>query len=91
MNLRQKQPVGNCYVCSQGWSIIVQEVSTQKYFIYCDECETEWTNPLDFKNRKNETRFTYGEFREPTDEEVNSIKWDEYLDMDLKKDHRNIK
>lgn len=85
MNTAEKQPIGCCYICSQGWAVIVQEILTRTYFVYCNECETEWTNPIDYQKQQNETRFTYGEFREPDDKEILQIGWEPYLDQRLKK------
>lgn len=82
--LPQKQPIGECYVCSQGWAVIMREISTGTHFVYCNECETEWNDPVDFNKRHNEKRFVYGNAYEPDDEELAAIGWERYVDRKLK-------
>lgn len=84
MELFERQPIGNCWVCSQGWAVVVQEISSQKYFVYCNECETEWDHPVVFLSKQGGSRFKYGVISEPDDKEVTSIGWDKYINQELK-------
>lgn len=84
MDYFKKHPVGNCCVCSQGWVVIVREISSQKYFVYCNECETEWGHPKDFIFQQNSSRFQFEDFFEPSDEEILNIGWNIYIDQKLK-------
>lgn len=83
MSSIKEQPVGNCCVCSQGWIIIVKEISSQKYFVYCDECEIEWDNPEDFLTNQEGTRFKYGFIIEASEQEVVDIGWYKYIDQTM--------
>ncbi|THF72495.1 hypothetical protein [Cohnella fermenti] len=84
MGLFERQPIGNCWVCSQGWAVIVKEISSQKYFVYCNECEAEWDTPEEFLSRREGSRFKYGVVSEPNDKEVLGIGWDKYINKELK-------
>lgn len=84
MGLFERQPVGDCWVCSQGWAVVVKEISTNKYFVYCNECEAEWDDPECFLSKQNGTRFKYGSISEPDDREVSCIGWNKYINQELK-------
>ncbi|WDF49943.1 hypothetical protein PQ460_18400 [Paenibacillus sp. KACC 21273] len=83
MDYFEKYPIGNCCVCSQGWVVIVKEISIPKYFVYCNECETEWAHPEDFILRQKSSRFKYEDFSEPNDKEVIDIGWYKYIDQTM--------
>ncbi|MDN4617215.1 hypothetical protein QCD85_03865 [Paenibacillus sp. PsM32] len=83
MSSVKEQPVGKCCVCSQGWIIVVKEISSQKYFVYCDECEIEWDHPEDFLTNQKGTRFKYGFIIEASKQEVVDIGWYKYIDQTM--------
>ncbi|WP_138756392.1 hypothetical protein [Paenibacillus sinopodophylli] len=80
----EEYPVSNCNVCSQGWILIVEEQKTSTCFLYCNECETEWDNPIEFFAGKEGTKNKYGVVREATDWHIKDIGWDKYINNDLK-------
>lgn len=84
MVLFERQPIGNCCICSQGWAVVVQEISSQNCFVYCNECEAEWDHPEDFLSKQDGEWFKYGKVTEPNDKEVLRIGWDKYISQELK-------
>jgi len=71
--------VSLCPVCCQGWVIIVKEIESQKLSLYCQECETEWMEPIHFINRHPYSRFTIGKIEAPTREEIERQNWLHFL------------
>jgi hypothetical protein len=67
-----------CPVCDQGWITIVKEKGSENLFLCCDECETEWTNPLDI-DVSNGTNDFFGSIEKPSIEDVQKIGWDKYI------------
>ena len=71
--------IGYCPICRQGLLEIVKEKTTDKLFIYCDECEAEWETPANAVNNVNGSRNKYGEIVEATETEIATKKWQDYV------------
>lgn len=68
-----------CPFCDQGWIIIVKEISTQKLYCCCDECETEWKNPKDCLENRNCSVNSFGRYEKPAYLEIIRQKWDKFI------------
>lgn len=68
-----------CPFCDQGWVIIVREISTQKLYCCCDECETEWNNPQNCLENIHYSVNQFGRYEKPTYEEISKLKWDKFI------------
>lgn len=69
-----------CPVCDQGWVEIVKDKNSGQLFVCCNECETEWEKPEDIHDTKLGTIGKHGMIVKPLLEEIESIKWDKYID-----------
>lgn len=67
-----------CPVCNQGWVEIVKDKETQKLFLCCSECETEWLDPSNIKN-DNGTQDNFGQAVNPSIDEIKNKKWDLFM------------
>ncbi len=73
--------VGWCYYCNQGNAYIVKEISTHRMLIWCDECDTIWESPDDFRGNtpmldtENLTRI-----EDVTFEDVVEKGWETFID-----------
>lgn len=68
-----------CPICRSGWIIIAKEIETEKLFLYCKECESEWDNPLALIKRLTPTHEKYSLAESATFEEIRQIIWHKYL------------
>jgi hypothetical protein len=68
-----------CPICKQGWVEIVKDVVTNELFVMCDECENEWNHPSDVKSFKARTEINDNRVTIPTDEEIQSVNWENYI------------
>ena len=66
-----------CPICSQGWIEIAKEKETGQLFCYCNECESEWTEPCDVELEVL-TINRFGEVTEPTVDEIVQRVWGKY-------------
>ncbi|MBW7453043.1 hypothetical protein ACFOLF_21265 [Paenibacillus sepulcri] len=80
----QQYPISTCPICKQGWVVIVKEVVSNKYFVNCNDCETEWENPESFLMKESGTHFKFGRVIEPEEVEVKAIGWEKYVSKELK-------
>ncbi len=77
MNCKYK--ISWCPTCNQGWVTIVKEIETQKLFLYCWECETEWNKPQDVKDINIGTHDQYGRIEEPSYEDIQKKNWEGFI------------
>lgn len=68
-----------CHVCNQGWIEIVKVRDTNKLFMCCLECETEWDSPKDVLEHKSGTHNKYGQVSVPTYEEISNQGWQNFI------------
>ncbi len=68
-----------CNVCNQGWVEIVKDNDTNKLFVCCLECETEWDCPKDALEYVSGTHNKYGQVSEPIYEEIVNSGWQNYI------------
>lgn len=80
INLYQYK-VAWCPVCNQGWVEIAKEKCSDKLFLLCEECESEWDEPSNIK-KNNSTRDKYGLIKVPLLEEIKEKGWDRYIIKD---------
>jgi hypothetical protein len=43
----------NCPACNQGRLIITQDITNERLYLHCEECEMGWLNPSDADENKN--------------------------------------
>jgi hypothetical protein len=48
--------IGTCPICGQGRLIISRDNASQKLFVLCEECESEWDSPEASRSLDNATR-----------------------------------
>jgi hypothetical protein len=72
-------PISTCTECEQGWIVIVKEISSNKLFVYCNECEAEWATPKEFFLGRHCSRFKFSKVTEPSYSEITKIGWDRYI------------
>ena len=71
--------IGWCGICNQGWLEIVKDQQTQKLFICCSECESEWESPEDVIDRTLSTQRKYGMIELPVYNEIKESGWEKYI------------
>ena len=72
--------IGWCRICNQGWLEIVKDKETQKLFICCTECESEWDSPEITNDVKLSTHNKYGMIEMPTYDEIKVYGWEKYTE-----------
>ncbi|AKB32387.1 hypothetical protein MSSIH_1697 [Methanosarcina siciliae HI350] len=70
-----------CPICNQGWVEIAKDTSSKELFLFCEECESEWDDPLNIK-KDTSTRDKYGLVEVPSLAEIQDKKWYEYIIKD---------
>ena len=70
--------VRNCPVCSQGRVIIAKETATEKFYLVCEECESEWQSPEEVATSPA-SRDVFGASTYLTREELGDHPWKEFL------------
>lgn len=68
-----------CSVCKQGWVEIVQDESTKQLFVYCNECETEWSHPENAIKNLEGSQDRYGSVQLPKYADIVNLSWENYL------------
>jgi len=65
--------------CDQGWVNMVKEISSNKLYLCCAECETQWIKPS--KNLENECLpfDTFGKYTNSTIEEIKENNWEKFI------------
>ncbi len=71
--------ISNCPVCNQGRLMVAKETESNKLFIVCEECESEWSSPEDVKEEKPAKRDLFGASTFLTREELADSPWVEFL------------
>jgi len=74
-----KYKVAWCKLCNQGWLEIVKERTTNRLFVCCSECESEWDSPEHIINTDASTQNKYGMIEIPDYEEILKIGWEKYI------------
>jgi hypothetical protein len=75
--------IGNCPVCSQGEVLIARENSSGCLFLWCEECDSEWRSPSDFRARGLEAacRDAFSRCTVLSREELADHPWREHLQL----------
>ena len=68
-----------CPFCHQGLIEIGKDIESAELYVYCTECEMEWSSPLCVLENNGGFYFKYGRVTEPTLEEIKAKGWDIYL------------
>ena len=68
-----------CKICNQGWLEIVKEKATNRLFICCSECESEWDSPSDVNSTERSTQRKYGMIEIPDYDDILSIGWEKHI------------
>ena len=71
--------IGVCKICHQGYLQIVKDIETNQLYVYCDDCEAEWSNPEDAILYHNGSREKYGLISYPNYDEICNIGWEKYI------------
>lgn len=77
--MHQNQRYNECPVCGQGELLVVQDLSTTKFLIMCDDCESTWEDPessLDFTKCLDRTD---SKVRDATQQEIKELGWLQYI------------
>lgn len=74
-----KYMIGVCKICHQGYLQIVKDIETNQLYVYCDDCEAEWSNPEDAILCHNGSREKYGLISYPNYDEICNIGWEKYI------------
>ncbi|TWT09297.1 hypothetical protein [Planomicrobium sp. CPCC 101079] len=76
-----KNKVSWCPICDQGWIEIIKHKNTKELFVWCSECESCWEHPLSSsqKMKAGSIFATDGQIEEPTDPEIQLMKWSNYI------------
>ena len=74
-----KNKVKWCPLCDQRWVQIVKEIETQKLYLCCKECETEWIDPNNIEENTCLAFNSFGKYTLPDEKEIEEIKWCKYL------------
>jgi hypothetical protein len=77
-------PIATCHICKQGWVVIVKEIATNKFLVYCNECEAEWDNPESYFDKEESTLFNFGRVTEPDGKAIKELGWEKFINQDLK-------
>ena len=72
--------VGQCPTCSQGRQLIARENDTQKLYVVCEECESEWQNPEDARAKRPASRDLFGRSTYLTREDLVGHPWEGFLE-----------
>ncbi len=67
-----------CPVCNQGWVEIVRDSAKKQIYLYCNECETEWSNPKEIRD-DNGTHDVFQTCEKVTITEVEEKGWQIFL------------
>ncbi|WP_197144221.1 hypothetical protein [Lysinibacillus sphaericus] len=68
-----------CPLCDQGWVIIVKDIQTSSLYLCCKECESEWKSPYEITQEQCLPFNTYAKYDFPTEDEVISYGWAEFI------------
>jgi len=68
-----------CPLCDQGWVKIVKEINTNKLYLCCNECESEWNDVTNISEKTCLPFNSYGKYKDPNFEEIQINKWDKYI------------
>jgi hypothetical protein len=72
--------VGRCPICGQGDVIIVKEKSSNNLLLICDDCESQWKNPVIlFSGGEPIEDERHGLEAKVSDEEVKFVGWEKYV------------
>jgi hypothetical protein len=71
--------IGWCPFCNQGWVDVVKDPLHNRLFLFCNECETTWDNPVDFKLDKPINIEHLTKIIDPSFSEVQQLGWDKWL------------
>ncbi len=71
--------IGVCPVCSQGRRIIARETSSERLYVMCEECESEWPSPDVSGSLDAATRDVYGASTLLEREDLALHPWREFL------------
>ncbi len=71
--------VGQCPVCVQGRQVIARENDTEKMYVVCEDCESEWDTPQDAKAKKAPSRDIFGASTFLSRDEIAGHPWEEFL------------
>ena len=72
--------VGRCPLCGQGEVIIVKENLTNDLLLICDDCESQWENPMVLISGGDPIDQEYSNLDEKiSDEEIKRAGWDKYI------------
>lgn len=68
----------NCPVCGQGSLLIGCVKNSNKLFVVCDDCESEWSDPRSALAGEQPTRDKY-QGRYATKDDINKHPWRHYV------------
>ena len=71
--------IGWCPFCNQGWVNIVKDTSSNNLILLCDECDTIWNSPDDFKLNNPITREFEVKLEVPSISEIQKVGWDKLI------------
>ncbi|HZX58170.1 MAG TPA: hypothetical protein VFE54_05575 [Mucilaginibacter sp.] len=71
--------IGWCPFCNQGWIDIEKDTLDGKFFLLCQECDTTWDSPIDFKQGKLTNIKPLGKLEIPLLSEIQQLGWDKWL------------
>ncbi len=67
--------VGDCPVCHQGRQLVRIELQSGRYFLKCEECESEWANIEDASDPLKATIGAFGKSALAVREEMQDHPW----------------
>ena len=71
--------VGECPICRQGRQIVRHTLDDGTYFLWCEECESEWADPFRLSLEAAKPMGTFGRSRLATREEMEKHPWKEFV------------
>ena len=72
--------VKTCGDCGQGQLVVTKNPTNNSFFIICDDCMSEWSNP-EIQYTKNRLANKYNQFgmKNATLEEIKDLGWEKYI------------
>ena len=69
----------NCPVCDQGRLFVTEDITNQRLFLHCEECECAWLNPEEVTADKSFLAINPDfETRMPSKETIQKFGWTQY-------------
>jgi hypothetical protein len=59
--MKDHAAIGTCPLCGQGRLLIARDNRSQKLYVLCEECESEWQSPELATSIDNATRDLFGQ------------------------------